>query len=170
MNKAIKGLVIGAVLAATSQALDLRVTAGAMVPDNESLEKQALVGLEIANYTNKKGKGLAYGFKFGVVSTDFKADEGAYVNLNGEIVYKISRKYEPYVTFGGVYQTLKDSDYGYGYNYGAGMRYSSCRGFQIGAEFVRQDMTYKSEQIATALLDESKYINHNLALYVGYRF
>ncbi len=163
--------IVAAIMMTTSlQALDVRLVTGIIIPNNVHLEDSTLLGLEIAEYTNIRGNGLSYGARFGFASTDLSTDGGAYANLSFDIVYRLKRHFEPYFTGGVVLQNLSESNYGYGYAYGGGMRYSSCKGFQFGVEFNIQDMTFKSGSVANNTFNGDSYTNNNLIVYTGYRF
>ena len=168
-NKVMK-LLISLLIGISAEAIDLRLVGGAMLSDSVYISKSKSIGVSVSGYTDTKRSGVAYGVNLAAITSNFKQDEGAYVNLNFEILYRIKRNTEPYIVFGGVFQNLSNDDYGFGYSYGAGIRYVYCNGWQLGAEFIEHDLTFNSGRASSARFNNQEYSNHNLNAYIGYRF
>lgn len=171
MNKVIKALVATVLMALPNlNALDLRVGAGAILPDSVYLETTESLSFEMGTYFNPRQNGLDYGFKTGLTYMTKGTDAGSFVHFDMDILYRLKHRNEVYITGGGVYQKLASTGYGYGYQYGLGYRYVWCKGYMLGAEFSRQELTFKSGSDASIGANGEKYKNHNFLFLVGYRF
>lgn len=153
-----------------AQATDIRLKSGAILPNHDTLDTSTALGLEISGYTSQRTNGFNWGIMFGFVTADLSFVDGGYAYLDIELMYRYKRKLEPYITGGPLFQSYNEYDYGYGYQYGIGTRYVWCNGIQLGAEFMRQDVTFQSNQPSTLIYDDIKNANHNFIIYAGYRF
>jgi len=166
--KIISGIVALGMVTALS-AVDFRMISSVVLPDSAYLDASKAIGFELGTTSTYRENGLNYGFRAGLMATDSKFQNGSSASMNVEVIYRKSRTYEPYITGGATYQSLNGEDFGYGYNYGAGMRYVWCNGWLFGLEFNAQELQFKSGQSATIAAQGESYTNHNIILTVGYR-
>lgn len=162
--------VVAFVMAWSAEATDIRIKSGALLPNSVLLSTATATGLEISGYTSPRTNGINWGIAFGGVLADGSFQDGGYVYLNIEVMYRLKKKLETYLVGGTLFQSYNEYDYGYGWEYGGGVRYVWCNGVQIGAEFLRQDVTFQSNQSSTLIYDGETRANHNFIGYLGYRF
>lgn len=166
MRKRILGLAVLAAVA--SSAADLRLVVGGVMPSGEGMS--TATGLEIGFLTSPRSNGLVYGVKLSAMLNDFEVNNGGYVALDLEAVYRAAHKLEIYAMGGGVYQSINDYDNAYGWEAGLGLRYTWCSGFQLGLEGKNMQLDYQSGQPSTKPKDGETDSTVVLDGYVGWRF
>lgn len=171
MNKMpIKALAaaVMATSALTANAADLRLVTGGVMPNGEGMS--TATGLEVGFLTSPRTNGIAYGVKLTGMLNDFEVNNGGYISMDLELIYRADHKLELYAMGGGVYQSINDYDNAYGWEAGIGFRYTWCSGFQLGIEGKSMQLTYQSGQPSTALDDGDQTSTVVLDAYVGWRF
>lgn len=149
-------------------AVDVRFVTGGVLPSGE--KTSTATGVEMGFLTSPRSNGIVYSLKLLGMLNDFKVNDGGFVAMDFEFIYRASHKAEPYLLAGGVYQSINDYDNAYGWEAGIGMRYVWCSGFQIGIEGKGQQMTYQSGQPDTSYRDGELDTTVVLNAYAGWRF
>lgn len=166
-----KIILIGLALASYAtfaSAVDVRLKGGAVLPSGEP--STSALGIEIGGVTSTRSNGVVYGAKILGMLNDLEINNGGYIGMDLEFIYRFKHKFEPYIVAGGVYQSLNDYDNAYGWEAGIGARYTFCSGFQLGVEMKSQQMQYQSGQPSTAPLDGTENATMVVNSYIGWRF
>lgn len=154
--------------AVSAHAADLRVISGGIMPSGEAMT--TATGLEVGFLTSPRSNGIVYGVKLAGMLNDFETVDGGYAALDLEFIYRSAHKLELYMMGGGVYQSVNDYDNAFGWEAGAGIRYTWCAGFQLGLEGKSMQLTYQSGQPSTELRDGLEETTVVMDVYVGWRF
>jgi hypothetical protein len=157
-----------AIVISTAEAVDIRLKGGAVLPSGES--SSSVLGVEIGGVTSARSNGVVYGAKLLGMLNDLKMNNGGYVAMDLEFIYRFKHKFEPYVVAGGVYQSVNDYDNAYGWEAGFGARYIFCSGLQLGIEMKSQQMEFQSGQPSSEYLDGVEQGTIVLNSSIGWRF
>lgn len=162
-----KYAVVMLMAAASLHAVDVRVIGGG-IQTADGLKRG--LGVEVAGQTSKRGNGLQYEMKASAMTNDFKVEDGGYVALDIDAVFRFKHKVEGFVGVGAVYKSLDAYDNAYGGEYFLGARYTWCSGYQLGLEYKHQALKFQSGQPSTKTQDGTVVDTDIFLVSMGWRF